>query len=142
MVNMARAVGEQRGHGGDFRAYQVAHRDGERGGRGAAKRQPGDGTDMVFELAGHRPLDRPMAAVVDARRHLVKNRTLVGGEKFAGEDAHIVEIVGDPRHQRAGLVLLVEDDLRRGQRRGGEDAILVDIDAAVPEARFTVDAAD
>src|SRR3546814_12731856 len=62
-------------------------------------------------------------------------------EEFARQDADIVEFVGDLRHQRACLVLLVEDDLRRRQARRREDAALVDIGGRVPEADFAVDAA-
>src|SRR3546814_1997276 len=76
-------------------------RDGQSAGRGAAERQAGDGADVIFELARDRALDRPVAAVVDARRHFVEDGSLVGGEKFAGEDADIVELGGDLRHQRA-----------------------------------------
>src|SRR3546814_3521419 len=89
-----------------------------------------------------RARDRPVAAVVDARRHFVEDGSLVGGEKFAGEDADIVELGGDLRHQRARFRLLIEDDLRRGQAGSPEDAAFVDVDGRVPEADFAVDAAN
>ena len=41
---------------------------------GRAERQAADRADMVLELRGERALDRPVAAIVDARRHLVEQR--------------------------------------------------------------------
>src|SRR3546814_9831364 len=99
MMDVAVFVGEQRGDGRDVGADQIAHRDGQSAGRGAAERQAGDGADVIFELARDRALDRPVAAVVDARRHFVEDGSLVGGEKFAGEDADIVELGGDLRSE-------------------------------------------
>src|SRR3546814_5043699 len=75
MMEVAGAVGEQRGHAVDVAADQVAHGDGEPRRGGVAERQAGDGADVIFELAGHGALDRPVAAVVDARRHFVEYRS-------------------------------------------------------------------
>ena len=50
-----------------------------------------------------RALDRPVAAIVDARRHLVEHRLAADGEKLERQHADIVERVGDPRGQRLGL---------------------------------------
>ena len=38
---------------------------------GVAERQAEDGAHVILELAGLRAFDRPVAGVVDARRHLV-----------------------------------------------------------------------
>ena len=46
---------------------------------------------MVFELAGLGALDRPVPAVVDARRDLVREERAVHVEQLDAADAHVVE---------------------------------------------------
>ena len=50
---------------------------------------------MLLELRGVGALDRPVAAVVDARRDLVDHGSVGAGEKFDGQHADMVERVGD-----------------------------------------------
>ena len=132
MMDVAIFVGEQRGDVRDAGADQVAHRDGQRPGRGAAERQAGDGADMIRELAGDRTLDRPMAAIVDPRRHLVEHRALRPGEEFQGQHADIIQPARDLARQRLGLggrpapyaAVSSRDELERALARIGAPAIL------------------
>ena len=65
---------------------------------------------MLFELGGPRAFNRPVAAVVDAGRHLVEQRAFRRGEELAGQHADIVERLGDPlRHRRRRLGLRLHD---------------------------------
>ena len=65
--------------------------------------RPQIGADMILELRGHRALDRPVAAIVHARRHLVEDRPPAGREKLDRQHADMVERVGDPAAERARL---------------------------------------
>src|SRR3546814_12422643 len=62
--------------------------------RSIAQWQTADRADVVLELRGHRALDRPVSAVVDARRHLVEHRPFRACEEFERQHADIVELFG------------------------------------------------
>ena len=55
-----------------------------------AERQAHDGAQMIFELAGERAFDRPVAGIVDARGHFVGEQAAVLFEKFDGEHADVL----------------------------------------------------
>ena len=48
---------------------------------------------MVLELAGARPLDRPVSGVMDSRRELVGEERIVGLEQLHAPDADELECV-------------------------------------------------
>ncbi len=60
-------------------------------GSGAAQRQPENGTQMIFELAGFGALDGPVAGVVDTRCHFVGNEPPAMHEELDRQDAGVVE---------------------------------------------------
>ena len=76
-------------------ADEVVHFDGFGAARGHAQRQAADGADVVFELAGGRAFDGPVAGIVDARGHLVEHRAMRGGEELQRQHADIVQRLSD-----------------------------------------------
>src|SRR5262245_30630178 len=59
---------------------------------------------MLFELGRVRPLDRPMPAVMDARRDLVDQWPFGSSEEFDGQHADMAEGVGNGLRRCIGLV--------------------------------------
>ena len=68
---------------------EVVRRVTER--RGPAQRQPGNGAQVIFELARDRSFDGPVTGVVHARRDFIGDQTTVLDEKLDREDAHIIK---------------------------------------------------
>ena len=60
--------------------------------RGAAERQPGDGAQVILELAGDGALDGPVSRVVHAWREFIGDQAAVAYEKFDRQCAGIAEI--------------------------------------------------
>ena len=81
-VQVRARFGEQFGPGQCFLSDQILHLDCIAGQRDRAERQAANGADMVFELARLGPFDRPMATVVDPRRHFVEDRAVGAGKEF------------------------------------------------------------
>ena len=59
-----------------------------RGAKGQIQNCP----QMIFELAGYRAFDRPVAGIVDAGRHFVGHEATLIFEKLHGQNAGIVEL--------------------------------------------------
>jgi len=85
-------------------ADQIPHFDARAMARRRAERPAGDGPDMLLELRGQRPVESPMAGIMDPRRDLVdaELRLALAGpagriddEYFDGDYADIIERVGD-----------------------------------------------
>ena len=79
-----------------------------------------------------------MPRIVDARRHLVEHRAVRRREELAGEQPDMAERIGDPDRELSGLRRLSGDEPARRQRRGGEDAILVDVVGRGVGARLAI----
>src|SRR6202040_3147327 len=81
------------GDGEDFSGFGEFADEIEHGGVAGescgAEGQAEDGAKMIFELAGNRAFDGPMAGIVDARGHFIGEQAAVVFEKFDGEDADI-----------------------------------------------------
>ena len=99
----------------DLVADEIVHRPAAARQRGRAGRQAADGADVLLELRGDGALDRPVAAVVDARRDLVDERAVGAGEELDGEDADVAERFGDAERRRRAL----PRPAPRSSRRGG-----------------------
>ena len=96
-------LGGDRCIGVDLVADEIVHRRAASDERGRAGRQAADGADVLFELRGDRALDRPVAAVVDARRKLVDDRPVRRREEFDREHADVAERFGDAERRLARL---------------------------------------
>src|SRR5688572_9086139 len=90
-MQMGGRIGENLPPGFNVPANQVAHLYAWHDEPGRAERQAANGPDMVLELRGERALDRPVAAIVDPRRHLVEHGAVLGREEFEGQKPDIVE---------------------------------------------------
>src|SRR5688572_12088525 len=101
-----------------------------------AERQATDRADMLFELRSEGPLYRPVAAVVDARRDLVDQRTKGCREEFHGEHANMLQHRRNIDRHRRGFVLVREHDRTSRNHRIAQDAAGMNI-----LDRFPVDAA-
>jgi hypothetical protein len=106
-------------------AEQVAHLDVRRGEGRGPERQAADRADVVLELGGERALDRPVAAVVDPRRHLVEQRPLGRREEFERQHSDIVERIGDFAGERLGFGGGGRKRLAGGHGGAGEDAAMM-----------------
>src|SRR6187455_2425350 len=73
---------------------------------------------MVLELARLRAVDRPVPAVVHARRELVREEVAPGLEELDGQHADVAELVEQPRRYLLGLALW---GIRRRRARHGQD---------------------
>src|SRR3954471_13400880 len=71
----------------------------------AAERQAEDRSHVIFELAGLGAFDGPMAGIVDARRHLVRDQPPAGDEELDGQHAGIVEVAQQTFLISFGLLL-------------------------------------
>ncbi len=92
---------------------QVRH-DGRPELVGRAERQTAHGAELLLELARHAGLDRQVAGVLRARRHLVDEHPPVARDEAPdAEDAHEIELrghglgendrlLGDPRRHAGG----------------------------------------
>src|SRR5207245_4844801 len=76
-------------------ANQIQHRAVAQSAR-IAERQTGHGAKMVFKLAGDRAFDRPMAGIVNARRHFICEQAAVAFKKFHREHTNIIKFFEDP----------------------------------------------
>src|SRR6516162_1755359 len=68
------------------------HHGAEAAGAGRAERQAENGTQVILELAGGRPLDGPVTGVVHARCHLVGDQPAATHEKLDGENAAVAKV--------------------------------------------------
>ena len=95
-----------------------------------AQRQPGDRPDVLLELAGRGALDRPVAAVVDARRQLVHDeRAIPEQEQLDGQRPARGRAARQPAAEGLGRATTArrpgaarEPPTRRGCRRRGGSA--------------------
>src|SRR5438477_552448 len=71
-------------------------------GLGGAQWHAQHGPEVVLELAGLRPLDRPVPRVMDARRHLVGDQPPFVLEELDGEHPDVVQRVEHPAGVVAG----------------------------------------
>src|SRR5258708_9575835 len=78
---------------------------------------------MVFELAGDGAFDRPVAGIVDARRHFVGQQTAVTFEQFDGQDSYVVERLEDAASGRFRFALQSFRQTRSGRQRKTQDSI-------------------
>src|SRR4051812_39094268 len=75
---------------------QVQHRD--LAARGCiTEGKVADGAEMIGELAGYGALDGPMAGVVNARRHLVRQELSRHLKELDRKDAPVIEGIADAR---------------------------------------------
>ena len=107
----------------DVVADQVFHGHARTHEPDIAKWQAADRANVVLELRGDRAFNRPMPGVMHPRRHFVKHRAVRRGEEFAGENADMIERVGDPAGQRRRFGPMRGNFGRRGHGGAGEDAI-------------------
>ena len=93
------------GHAQDFsrrrHSADQVHHYGVPARTRVAERQAGDSPDMILELAGLGAFDRPVARVVDARRHLVCDQLSALDEVFDAEDPDVAE-----RQEKAMVIAL------------------------------------
>ncbi len=82
-------------------ADQIAHLDARCGETRKAQRQTADRADMILELRRLGALDRPVPAIVHARRHFVENRLVAEREELHRHHPDIVERRRYPAGQRA-----------------------------------------
>ena len=94
-VHVRAALGDELGPTLDVRADEIVHDGAAAHQAGQARRKVADCADVLLELRGDRAFDRPVAAVVDARRDLVDQRPVVAGEEFDREHADVAERLGD-----------------------------------------------
>ena len=94
---------------------------------------------MILELARDRPVDRPVARVVDARCKLVREQPAVDLEQLEGEHPDVVELLEEPADELLGLRLRCGDGRRP---RAAQDAVAVHVLGEGPEAGLAVSAAD
>ena len=87
-------------------ADQIVHFDSIYHQVGCTQGQVAYRADMVFELAGGRALDGPVAAVMYAWSHFVEQRAIGSGEKFHRHDADIFQLFSCGCCQFARLALL------------------------------------
>ncbi len=81
-VEVGAGLGDQLGPALDVVADEIVHRRAAADEVGRAGRQAADRADVLLELRGDRALDRPVAAVVDARRDLVDDRARPASRKI------------------------------------------------------------
>ena len=131
-------------------AEQVDHGCRRRGHRRAAEGGPGDGADLLGELARVRRVEGPVSAVVWPRGELVDEQAAARHEQLDRQDTHEVERFGDLRRQslcRVGHVPVnpgrhdgqIEDPVLMdvlGDRVDGRDAVL---SAAEDDAQLEVE---
>src|SRR5688572_2718540 len=99
--------------------------DGVAAWRGAAERQPRDGAHVGLELAGLGALDRPVAGIVDARRHLVCDQPSALDEILDAEHADVAERAHQPPVVAPGEA--VQPRVRPGRAGDREDAVGVHV---------------
>ena len=74
-----------------------------------AEREREDRAQVILELARLSALDRPVPGVVDSRRHLVGEESIVYREELERQDSHVLE----PVHESTGILYRERGDLRR-----------------------------
>src|SRR3546814_10454317 len=78
---MGGRVGEDVAPARHILSDQILHRDFGDNQIGGAERQAADRANVILELGGKRALDRPVAAIMDPRRHLVEDSAFRRGER-------------------------------------------------------------
>ena len=94
-------------------------------GRGTPERQAGNRAHVIFELAGVRAFDGPVAGIVHARRHFVGDEPAARDEEFDGEHAHVVEMF--EQAARGALRLARERGIDERRTRQAQDAFAVHV---------------
>jgi hypothetical protein len=124
------------------RADEVDHRRvAAAGHRAAAERQAEHRAHVVLELRGHGALDRPVAGVVHARRHLVGDQRAADVEQFDREYADVVEFTQQGPHELLGRARHGRCQIGRRCSAAAQDAALVHVLGEWPDGRLAVDAA-
>jgi len=95
--------------------------------------KPANRSDVLFELAGDRPFDRPVAAVEHARRDLIDQRSVRAGEELDGEDADMTEQFGDAQRRVASLRDLVGAGWAAWDTGAAKDPLVVLVLRRIPE---------
>src|SRR6185437_5467258 len=81
-VHVKHRVGDELGPAVHVIADEIVHHRAASDEVGRAGRKVADRADVLFELRGDRAFDRPVPAVVHARRDLVDQRPVAAGEEF------------------------------------------------------------
>src|SRR4249919_1494213 len=84
-VEVRATLGSEFWPAADVVTDQVFHHRATPGKAGQAGRQVANGADVLLELRSDRAFNRPVAAVVNARRDLVDERPPVAGEELDRE---------------------------------------------------------
>ena len=90
-VKMGSSVAHQVEPGVNITSNEVSHPNLGDHQIGSSKRQPANRANVVLELGRQRTFNRPVAAIMDARRHFIEDRAISFGEKFEGQNAHIIK---------------------------------------------------
>src|SRR5262245_40474595 len=97
---------------------------------------------MILELTGVGALDRPMARVVNARRHLIRQQMPVSLEEFDRKNADVLERLHGFGCMRLGLGLkLGSGSWSRAQRQPQDSVLMVILNQRI-ECCFTRAIAD
>src|SRR5665213_2510896 len=69
---------------------------------GFAQRQPHDGAQVIFKLAGDGALDGPVPRIVHPGRHFVGDQPATADKKFDGQNADVAQMLHHGQHVPAG----------------------------------------
>ncbi len=94
-----------------------------RGAKGQIQNCP----EVIFELAGYRAFDRPMAGIVDAGRHFVGHQATLIFEKLNGQNAGIVELGKNAASDIFGFALKTGRKRRRWRDGKPQNATMMAI---------------
>ncbi len=90
-----------------------------------AELHAGHGSQMILELTRVCAFDRPMAGVVNARRHLVRKKPVGCLEKLDGKNTNVVELIEKPSRVLLGLRLQSGGNALRGRDRKAKNSLIV-----------------
>src|ERR1700693_4628847 len=82
---------------------------------------------MILKLTGDCAFDRPVAGIVNARRHLVGYQATLIFEKLNGQDAGIVELGKNAASDLFGFALKAGRKRRRGRDGKPQNATMMAI---------------
>ena len=137
-VEMEVGVGDGENFGGlgEF-ADEIEH-GGMAGESRGAEGHAEDRAEMVFELAGNRAFDGPMAGIMNARSHFVGEQAAIVFEKLDGEDADIFKGFQDVAGGVFGGALNGRFEARSGRERKTENAATMVVFDERIDGRFAV----